>query len=142
MVGAARYRVFNDSYWLLAPFKLDDPGVRLSDMPDGAMHLQFEDGVGQTSGDEFWLYEDVETGLLARWAFFLESFEGEPDRNAASVWSWQDWEEFGPIKLARTRIMEASPQNPQFETGRIDFPVIEFLDSVDPELFTDPTAEL
>lgn len=142
MVREASYRAFNDTYWLVSPFKLADPGTNLAPMPEtpGAFHLTFGDGVGQTPRDQFWVYLDPETGMWDYWAYFLESMEGEPSRDQAAVWKWEDWEDFGGVKLARTRTMMASPQFAQFETGRIDIPVLKFLDSVDDAVFSDVTT--
>jgi len=147
LLAAARYRAANDSYWLVAPFKLRDPGAHLVDegMKEDSLglfrrlHLSFGDSVGTTPGDQFWLYISEPDGVLDHWAFFLESFEGSPSLEQASMWRWQDWEEMHGVRLARTRTLVRSPQFPQFATGRIDFPVVRFLDKVDERVFTDPT---
>ncbi len=138
LIGGAEYRAVNDSYWLIAPFKFSDPGTRL-ERQDEAVHLSFDEGVGN---DHFWLYLDPESGKLDRWAFFLESFEGEPSLDQASVWRWESWEELEGVMIARRRIMEASPQFAQFQTGEIDFPVLQFMDSVDDAVFEDPSVAL
>lgn len=53
----------NDAYWLVMPYKLQDPGVNLShdgeEELDGAVYdklLLFFDGVGLTPGDRYWAY--------------------------------------------------------------------------------------
>ena len=146
LLAAAHYRATSDPYWLIAPFKFADPGTRLDDqgveeidaIPYRRLHLAFGSGIGLTPGDQFWLYLNPETGLLDRWAFFLESFEGEPSLEGASEWRWEDWTEFGSVVIARTRTLVRSPQFTQFRTGRIDFPVLRFLDAVDERVFTDP----
>ena len=72
----AHERFVNDSYWLLAPLKLFDPGVRRALAPDSArdaadvLLLSF-DGVGLTPGDRYWLTADG-AGRLMRWSFALE----------------------------------------------------------------------
>ncbi len=69
-------RFVNDSYWLLAPFKLFDPGVHRTLAPDSSdatsevLHLTFEN-VGLTPGDQYWLRADS-TGKLLSWSFLLE----------------------------------------------------------------------
>lgn len=146
LLAAARYRAGNDSYWLIAPLKLRDPGARLVDegMQDDSMgvfhrvHLTFGDSVGTTPGDQFWLSISEPDGRLDHWSFVLESFEGAPSLNQASMWRWEDWEDMGGVRLARTRTLIDSPQFPQFTTGRIDFPVVRFLDEVDDRVFADP----
>ena len=92
---ADSYRRFiNDTYWLAAPFKLFDPGVNRTYVPDSSdaaydvLHLSFGD-VGLTPGDQYWLYVDKETGRLARWTYVLESAEpGEPPRSF--VWEYYE----------------------------------------------------
>ena len=88
-------RYINDTYWLAVPFKLFDPGVNRTYVPDSSdasydvIHLSFGD-VGLTPGDQYWLYVDKETGRLARWSYVLESFEpGVPPRSFV----WGDYEE-------------------------------------------------
>ena len=147
---AALYRASNDTYWLVAPFKLRDPGASI--VADGVeeidgvsysrLHLTFAGDVGQSPGDQFWLYTNPETGMLDRWAFFLEGFEGEPTVAQASEWLWQDWKEFDQVRIAMSRVLTRSPQFPQFTSGRIDFPVLTFLDEVDEAVFTDPATPL
>lgn len=98
------YRVWSgETYWLLAPYKLRDPGVILSYEKDetldgqtyAVLHLRFEK-VGLTPGDEFWIYINRETYLMDKWRFVLESgFEGE-------FW-WKDWRRFGGILLSTVR---------------------------------------
>ncbi len=146
LLSAAHYRATNDPYWLIAPFKFSDPGTRLDDqgleeiegVPYRRLHLSFESDAGLTPGDQFWLYLNPETGLLDRWAFFLESFEGEPALEGASEWRWEDWTELDSVLIARKRTLVRSPQFIQFRTGQIDFPVLRFLDEVDERVFTDP----
>ena len=138
MIAGAEYRAANDSYWLIAPFKFSDPGTRVEREAD-AVRLSFDEGVGK---DHFWLYLDPESGKLDRWAFFLESFEGEPSLDQASVWRWDRWEEVEGVMIARRRILEGSPQFAQFETGEIDFPVLRFMESIDEAVFEDPGVAL
>ena len=79
----AHGRFVNDSYWLLAPLKVLDPGVRRALAPDsgrGVLALSF-DGVGLTPGDRYWLRTD-EPGTLTGWTYVLEG-DGPPTR-----WAW------------------------------------------------------
>lgn len=93
---AEAYRRFtNDTYWLLAPFKLFDPGVHRAYVPDSSdamhdvLHLTFDD-VGMTPGDQYWLYVDKETGRLAQWSYVLQDYApGTPPRSFV----WEDYEE-------------------------------------------------
>lgn len=150
LLGAARYRALNDTYWLIAPFKFTDPGAIITDegmqlFGDSSyrrLHLSFEDKTGLTSGDQFWLYMNQETGLMDRWAFFLETFDGEASIEEASVWRWKDWTRFDDVLISTRRTMVRSPQFEQFKTGQIDFPVLRFLSEVDENVFEDPLAPL
>ena len=77
-------RYINDSYWLLAPLKVLDPGVQRSLAPDsgrGVLAISFE-GVGLTPGDRYWIRTDPATGAMTGWSFILEG-DGPPAR-----WEW------------------------------------------------------
>lgn len=72
------YRGFiNDTYWLMAPTKMLDPGVQRTYVPDSSqggnevVRLAF-DSVGLTPGDTYWMHVDPETGRVERWTFNLE----------------------------------------------------------------------
>ena len=101
------YEAFiNDSYWLLAPFKIFDPGVSLSDGgedkgPNGeacdVLKLSFA-GVGLTPKDVYWLYVDKKTHLVDEWKFVLNG-ESKPP----SAFAWSDWKKVGTIELSSMR---------------------------------------
>lgn len=95
----------NDTYWLLMPYKVVDPGVWLD--YDGEVtiegrtydkiRLTFE-GVGLTPGDTYWLFVARENGLPERWSFVLEGREPPPVE-----WQWTDWSMHGPLLVARRK---------------------------------------
>lgn len=102
----------NDTYWLLMPYKLLDPGTHLSyggneefaGRECEVLHLAFG-GVGLTPGDRYTVYVDAKTGLVAGWAYVLESFEpGQPP----TAWTWGQWHRYGGILLASERKMVGS----------------------------------
>jgi hypothetical protein len=78
---AAFQRWTNDSYWLLAPLKLRDAGVKLSYQGERqeegkgkkslVLHVSFE-RVGLTPTDQYNLYIDPETHLLRAWDYIPE----------------------------------------------------------------------
>lgn len=75
----------NDSYWLVAPFKVLDEGAHRAAI-DGDLRLTFDDGVGLTSGDAY-LYDLEETGAPKQWSYLLQSgrsgtypFEGRVEK--------------------------------------------------------------
>ena len=97
---AAHARWVNDSYWLLAPLKVLDPGVRLT--PEGmkesegvqceTLRMSFEQ-VGLTPGDQYLLYIDPETKLVRAWDYI-------PKPESVTHGTWEKYESFGPLKLA------------------------------------------
>jgi hypothetical protein len=110
----------NDTYWLLMPYKLRDPGVTLTHAGSRALdghayevlHLSFA-GVGLTPGDRYWAYVDPESGRMDYWAFHLESMPADAE---PVLWRWDDWQTYGGIRLASRRqqvggdrLLELSP---------------------------------
>jgi hypothetical protein len=97
----------NDTYWLLMPYKMRDPGVHLAydgeETIDGVVYdkLKLTFGkVGLTPGDTYWAYINRQTGLMDRWAYFLEDYTAD---KKPTVWLWQGWERHGQILLAGKR---------------------------------------
>ncbi len=120
----------NDSYWLLVPLKLEDPGVNLEVMPKeeiegknyNVLHMNF-DKVGLTPGDQYWLYVDPETGKIFRWKFLLQ---GQKDYG---IFNWTNYKDLGGgLKLATKK--ENINQN-----SAINFPIATVMVSVDPDKF-------
>ena len=106
----------NDTYWLVMPYKLLDPGVNLaydgSEELDGVTYDKLKltfDGVGLTPGDTYWAYIGRDSGLMERWAYFLQDWEAgrEPTH-----WQWLDWGRYGGVMLSPRRV------NPDPENGR------------------------
>lgn len=100
----------NDTYWLLAPAKLRDPGVNLAwdreETLDGRTYdvlaLSFGD-VGLTPGDRYWVWIDRETGRMDRWAYVLEH---QPPDSEPTAWRWEGWQRYGDVVLAPRRVQE------------------------------------
>lgn len=96
----------NDTYWLLMPYKWDDPGVHAEYMgqeTDGegrsweVVQLSFEEDVGRTPENVYRAYVSPESGLMERWHHYRT--EGvEP-----LVSDWENWHRVGPIMLADSR---------------------------------------
>lgn len=110
----------NDTYWLLMPIKLRDPGVTLAHEGrrelDGTeyevLHLSFEN-VGLTPGDHYWAYVHPDSGQMDYWAFRLESMP--PDAEPV-LWRWSGWQDHAGVRLASRReqvggdrVLELSP---------------------------------
>ena len=99
--GKAAYgRWVNDSYWLLAPLKVLDVGVkRAYEGPkevNGAnyetLRLTFQQ-VGLTPSDQYVLYIDPATKLVAAWDYIPQS--GEMTHG-----TWEGYREFSGLQLA------------------------------------------
>lgn len=113
------YRAFiNDSYWLVHPYKWDDPGVHRSwegwtELSDGkrypTVRLSFDADVGVTT-DRYWSFVDPDTGLLHGWQFHLE---GRDEKGP--VIRWDDWTRVGDIMLARSRVWPDGATRIRFE---------------------------
>ena len=120
----------NDTYWLLMPYKLKDPGVRLAldgERREGSqvwdrLRLEF-DGVGLTPKDKYWAHVNRATRLVDRWEFVLRGEKGEP-----AVFDWKGWRAYGSIQLAPERV---SPK----DGTRIFFPVLDVPASLPPDTF-------
>jgi hypothetical protein len=97
----------NDTYWLLMPYKLQDPGVNLAYdgeevVGDGTydkLLLTFEK-VGLTPGDRYWAYINRATHRMDRWAYILQS---DPAGQGPTTWLWENWARYGKIWLAADR---------------------------------------
>ena len=95
LVKRSRSMWINDSYWMLMPYKLRDPGVKLSydgdTLIDGNTYdrlaLAFEN-VGDTPGDHYWVYVNRANHRVERWDMVLE---GDPP--PAKSYTWEGWEQ-------------------------------------------------
>ncbi len=129
----------NDTYWLLMPYKLLDPGVHLTyegtesldGVPYDVLGLAFE-GVGLTPGDRYWAWINRDTGLMDRWAYRLQS---QPEDAEPTVWRWQGWDWHGPDG-ARVRL---APRRETLDGERtLELDPIEVSDAVPEALFAAP----
>ena len=97
---AAYARWVNDSYWLLAPLKVLDPGVKLTaegTKQVGEAHfellrLSFQ-GVGLTPGDQYLLYIHPQEKLVRAWDYI-------PSPDKVVHGSWDKYQQFGPLQLS------------------------------------------
>lgn len=120
----------NDTYWLLMPYKMKDPGVILAydgqEQVGGTLydkvHLHFEN-VGMTPGDQYWAYINPKTHLMDKWVFLLQSGnKGE--------YKWNNWQRYGTIMLCPER-EAADGQKRMMEN-------IAVVDTMPDEVFTSP----
>jgi hypothetical protein len=121
----------NDTYWLLMPYKLRDPGVTLGyegETKDGAatydkLVLTFEN-VGLTPKDKYWVWVNRDTRLVDRWDFVLKGEDVPP-----TTFLWTGWRDVGGVKLAGERV------NPK-DKRKLVFPVLEAPASLPDRVFT------
>jgi hypothetical protein len=98
----------NDSYWLVMPYKLLDPGVTLKyagerPLEDGraadVLELTFAEDVGYTPQNRYEVFVARDTGLVEQWSFYREATDAEP----GFTMPWENWQPFGDILLATGR---------------------------------------
>ena len=79
-------RFINDTYWLLMPLKSMDPGVHreyVGERSDSCGHtwdvvkLSFDQGVGLTSGDNYWMWINRDTGIVDEWDMHLQNMKAD-----------------------------------------------------------------
>ncbi|MDY7095641.1 MAG: hypothetical protein SX243_21920 [Acidobacteriota bacterium] len=129
----------NDTYWLLMPYKLQDPGVHLTyegvqdfqGKPHETLLMSFE-GVGLTPGDRYWVYVDPQTHLVAGWSYILESYEAD---RPATAWAWGDWQRYGEILLASERSQVGGDR-------QLPMQDIAVYDQLPASIFEDPSPQL
>jgi len=134
LLGMAYSRFINDTYWLLCPFKLMDPGARLhyegTQEVEGVtyqvLRLSFIERVGLTPDNVYRIYVDPGTHLIRRWEYM--PVEGATPVAAA----WENWQDFGELKLATERKMAGS-------TRRIVFTGIVAATEIDSTIFEVPS---
>ncbi len=106
----------NDSYWLVMPWKLQDPGVTLTYiktdvLPDGKaadiLQLTFST-VGVTPDNKYWVYVDQQDHLIKQWSFYKNFNDAEPQFTRA----WDNYQKTGAILLSYNRSKGAGgPRN-------------------------------
>jgi hypothetical protein len=93
-------RWVNDSYWLLAPLKIRDPGVKveaggpkdLNGTSLETINLSFSN-VGLTPTDRYVIYIDPQTKLPKAWDYIPQSGNGLQA-------TWEKFQNFGGLNLA------------------------------------------
>jgi hypothetical protein len=111
-------RFINDTYWLLAPWKIFDPGVTLHGGQEAKdsegrscreIRLSF-DNVGLTPKDVYWMDIDEKTHRMTQWKYVLNGGSEPP-----TVAAWKDWGTYGPIQLSAVKTLEGKPVEIRFE---------------------------
>lgn len=109
LLETAYGRFINDSYWLLAPWKVLDPGVQRAydgekTGPEGAvcdvLRLSFEN-VGLTPKDVYWMWITRDGRRMVQWQYVLGGAQEEPVTAL-----WKDWRTIGGIALSLEKSMQ------------------------------------
>ena len=102
----------NDSYWLLMPLKLGDPGVKFGpvmttrDLPASRANVTMSfGGVGLTPGDQYDLSIDLKRGEISQWTY-------RPDAQKSVTWTWEGYQDFDGLRLATNHVnsVEGGPR--------------------------------
>lgn len=106
----------NDAYWLVMPWKLQDPGVTLSYVKTETLssgktadilQLTF-DGVGVTPENKYWVYVGQEDHLVQQWAYYQNFNDAEPK----FLKPWNNYQKSGDVLLSYDRPNEnVGPKN-------------------------------
>jgi hypothetical protein len=115
-IKRAYARYVNDTYWLLMPYKLKDPGAALqyegvqeiNDVTYDVLRLSFVDSVGLTPRNVYRVFVDQPTRLVHRWEYF------ETEGATPSPAWWEQWRVYNGIKLAELRTWESSNRKIRF----------------------------
>lgn len=116
-------RFINDTYWLLMPLKSMDPGVHreyVGERSDACGHtwdvvkLSFDQGVGLTPGDNYWMWVNRDTGLVDEWDMHLQNMKA--DDLPMSVY-FHDFKRIGGLLLSTRR--EIRGKNSNIELGDV-----------------------
>jgi hypothetical protein len=125
----------NDTYWLIEPYKLRDPGVNLSYAGEEAIDGKTYDKlalsfgkVGLTPGDHYTVYVNRDTGLVDRWAYVLQDM---PKDGPPTVWRWEGWQKYGNIMLAPHRVQVGADR-------KLELSDIAVMDQLPDSVFASP----
>lgn len=120
MLKNAYGRFINDTFWLLAPWKVFDPGVHRAydgekPCPDGGggtceiLKLSF-DNVGLTPKDVYWLWIKKDDHKMVAWQYVLNGAAEEP-----TTVLWKDWKSMGGVALSMDKPIVGKPAVIRFE---------------------------
>ncbi|GAA4233389.1 hypothetical protein GCM10022291_10250 [Postechiella marina] len=114
LLNKAKKWWINDSYWLVMPWKLQDPGVTLkyiktdklaNGITADILQLTFQD-VGVTPNNKYWIYVDQKDQLIKQWDFFKNFNDEKPSFSKP----WDNYQKAGHILLSYNR-SDFGPKN-------------------------------
>jgi len=118
-------RFINDTYWLLMPLKMMDPGVHRTldgERSDSCgrkwdvVKLSFDQGVGLTPGDVYWAWVNRDTGIVEQWDMKLQ---GTKPEDAPVAVKFHEFRRVGNVLISTAREVVGKKQ-----TVRLDDLVI------------------
>lgn len=121
----------NDTYWMLMPYKMRDPGVTLAydgqvqegDVNYDKVALSFHD-VGMTPGDRYWVYVNRANHRVEKWEMVLQDKQPPP-----VAYVWTDWVERGGLWFATAH---------RTDDRNVFTRDVETVDAFDPKVFEAP----
>jgi len=116
-------RFLNDSYWLLAPWMIFDPGVNRAydgekPCPGGGvcdiLKVTFAEDAGRTPRDTYWLWIPREGHRIVQWQYVLNGAADAPTTVA-----WSEWQKLGGLWLSLDKPMRGRPVSIRFENTSV-----------------------
>jgi hypothetical protein len=138
--GEALKRVQLDTFNLLFPFKLKDPGVTLKYVEERAepaapdkpvydvIRVSFDAGVGPSPGDVYYVVVDKATHLIKH----IELVEQGKADNQRIGYAFSDWQDVGGLKLSLKR------QNIGYAAELLEFSGVKISATINDDLFVKP----
>ena len=140
-VEDAYRRFVHDTFWLLAPLKLFDPGVERSYLPDSSdestevLHVRFT-LPGYAPAEEYWLFVDKESGMITKGFYWgPNDSRTTPPREFYWLGYEQHRTQFGVVKLSTYKRAAGRPYT--LFTNKLQFP-----SAVAPDMFTSGDPKL
>jgi hypothetical protein len=141
MLKTAYGRFINDTYWLLAPWKIFDPGVHLAyegekpcpgELPGGqvcdVLRLSFGENIGLTPKDIYWLWVTRDGRKMVQWQYVLGGAQEAP-----TTAMWRDWQKFNGMSLSLEKEILG-------RGAMIGFENVSVSSAPDPALLTPPSS--
>lgn len=115
-------------YWLFMPFKMKDPGVKLTYEGEEKRGGTVYDKVllSFANQDRFWAYIHRDTRLVERWSFLLGGRSEEP-----TEYSWGPWRSYGKIQVSTERVSADG-------TRKLLFPHFQIFADLPDSVFSSP----
>jgi len=106
-IDKAKQMWVNDSYWLIFPFKLKDPGVQLTYLGRDTTNTGAQaevialtfDNVGFTPQNKYLAYINPETYLISQWDYFKKASDSVPAISGV----WTDYKDYDGLLLSSGR---------------------------------------